>query len=117
MGRLAAAVGCTLALTAPSHRASAQSAAPAKVATSIRRIFGEGARIDTVRVDSGAALRVTRRDSILGYAQVRNARGKDQPITYLVAVDRDARLRDVDILVYREPYGGEVAYEQMGAWE
>ena len=113
MGRLLATVACTLALAATTRPTSAQTAAPAKVAASIRRIFGEGARIDTVRVDSGAALRIARRDSILGYAQVRNARGKDQPITYLVAVDRQTRLRDVDILVYREPYGGEVAYD---AW-
>jgi Na+-translocating ferredoxin:NAD+ oxidoreductase RnfG subunit len=39
--------------------------------------------------------------------------GKDQPITFLVAIDPDDQLRDVDVLVYREPYGGEVAYE---AW-
>lgn len=37
--------------------------------------------------------------------------GKDQPITYLVAVDTALQLLDVDILVYREEYGGEVAYE------
>ena len=37
--------------------------------------------------------------------------GKDLPITLLVAIDPAARLRDVDVLVYREPYGGEVAYE------
>jgi Na+-translocating ferredoxin:NAD+ oxidoreductase RnfG subunit len=39
--------------------------------------------------------------------------GKDQPITFLVATDTTGALKDVDILVYREPYGGEVAYE---AW-
>ena len=37
--------------------------------------------------------------------------GKEQPITFLVAMDSADALRDVDILVYREPYGGEVAYE------
>ncbi len=37
--------------------------------------------------------------------------GKEQPITFLVAIDLADRLKDVDILVYREPYGGEVAYE------
>lgn len=44
---------------------------------------------------------------------MRNVKGKDQPITFLVATDTTDRLRDVDILVYREPYGGEVAYD---AW-
>ncbi len=57
--------------------------------------------------------RVARADSLLGFAAVRNVIGKDQPITFLVAIDPADRLKDVDVLVYREPYGGEVAYE---AW-
>lgn len=62
-------------------------------------------------VANDTALRVTRGDTLLGFAVVRAVRGKDQPITFLVATDTSDRLRDVDILVYREPYGGEVAYE------
>ncbi|HYL20564.1 MAG TPA: FMN-binding protein [Gemmatimonadales bacterium] len=92
---------------------AAQNPAPpaAKVAASIARVFGTGTRVDTLRVDSAAVLRVSRADSLLGFAQVGNVLGKDQPITFLVAVDAEDRLKDVDILVYREPYGGEVAYE------
>ena len=67
--------------------------------------------MDTLRVDSAVVLRVSRADSVLGFAQVGNVLGKDQPITFLVAIDPADRLKDVDILVYREPYGGEVAYE------
>ncbi|MEP7228383.1 MAG: FMN-binding protein, partial [Gemmatimonadales bacterium] len=48
---------------------------------------------------------------LLGFAQVRNVKGKDQPITFLVAIDSADALKDIDVLVYREPYGGEVAYE------
>ncbi|MGH7531153.1 MAG: FMN-binding protein [Gemmatimonadales bacterium] len=66
-----------------------------------------------IAVDGDTVLRVSRGDSLLGFAMVRDVRGKDQPITFLVAIDGAARLRDIDILVYREPYGGEVAYE---AW-
>jgi hypothetical protein len=66
---------------------------------------------DTVILDNAAVLRVTRADSLLGYARIFDVRGKDQPITLLVATDTALRLRDIDILVYREPYGGEVAYE------
>jgi Na+-translocating ferredoxin:NAD+ oxidoreductase RnfG subunit len=88
-------------------------AAPAKVTASIARVFGNEARIDTLAVGAAVILRVSRGDSLLGFAQVRNVRGKDQPITFLVAIDSADRLKDVDILVYREPYGGEVAYE---AW-
>ena len=84
---------------------------PAKVAASIARLFGPGARVDTLQVDSGSVLRVSRADSLLGFAAVGNVLGKDQPITFLVAIDPTDRLKDVDILVYREPYGGEVAYE------
>ena len=84
---------------------------PAKVAASIARLFGPGARVDTLQVDSGSVLRVSRADSLLGFAAVGNVLGKDQPITFLVVIDPTDRLKDVDILVYREPYGGEVAYE------
>jgi transcriptional regulator of nitric oxide reductase len=88
-------------------------APPGRVAASLTRLFGPGARVDTLRVDSFTVMRVSRADSLLGFAAVGNVPGKDQPITFLVAVDPADRLRDVDILVYREPYGGEVAYE---AW-
>ena len=93
--------------------AIAVQAPPAKVTASVARLFGRGARADTLTVVTDSVLRISRGDSLLGFATVRNVRGKDQAITFLVAIDPADRLRDVDILVYREPYGGEVAYE---AW-
>jgi Na+-translocating ferredoxin:NAD+ oxidoreductase RnfG subunit len=98
-----------LAATAPP--ASAQSAPPGKLAKSLERVYGAGARIDTLHVDSATVYRISRAGSLLGFAQVRNVKGKEQPITYLVATDSADALRDIDILVYREPYGGEVAYD------
>jgi Na+-translocating ferredoxin:NAD+ oxidoreductase RnfG subunit len=86
-------------------------APPAKLAASIARLFGAGARVDTLQVDTVRVLRVSRADSLLGFAAIGNVLGKDQPITFLVVIDPTDRLKDVDILVYREPYGGEVAYE------
>ena len=86
-------------------------APPKKVAASIARVFESDARVDSLRVDSALVLRVSRGDSLLGFAEVGNVLGKDQPITFLVAIDPTDHLKDVDILVYREPYGGEVAYE------
>lgn len=83
------------------------------MAASVKRIFGSGAIASAVVIDSNTAYRIVRGDSLLGFAVVREVRGKDQPITFLVATDTADRLRDVDILVYREPYGGEVAYD---AW-
>ena len=52
-----------------------------------------------------------RNDSILGYVIVDEVMGRDQLITYLVAVDRNLAVRDLEILAYREPYGGEVTYK------
>jgi Na+-translocating ferredoxin:NAD+ oxidoreductase RnfG subunit len=83
------------------------------VAASVARVFGAGAIATPVVVNADTVFRIARRDSLLGFAVVREVKGKDQPITFLVAIDTTDRLRDIDILVYREPYGGEVAYE---AW-
>jgi Na+-translocating ferredoxin:NAD+ oxidoreductase RnfG subunit len=88
-------------------------APPAKVAASVKRIFGAGATATPLVVNTDTVYRVARHDSLLGFAVVRAVKGKDQPITFLVATDSADRLRDIDILVYREPYGGEVAYD---AW-
>jgi Na+-translocating ferredoxin:NAD+ oxidoreductase RnfG subunit len=104
-----ALAGAILALA--TARAAAQSAPPEKLAQSLQRVYGPGARVDTVHVDSATVYRVSRQGALLGFAQVRNVKGKDQPITYLVATDSADALRDIDILVYREPHGGEVAYE------
>ena len=90
-----------------------QTAPPKKLAASLDRVFGSGARVDSLPVDSSLVLRVSRADSLLGFAVVRNVIGKDQPITFLVATDPADHLKDVDVLAYREPYGGEVAYD---AW-
>ncbi|MGE5802835.1 MAG: FMN-binding protein [Gemmatimonadota bacterium] len=86
---------------------------PPKVAASVRRIFGAGAAATPLVVNADTVFRVARADTVLGFAVVREVKGKDQPITFLVATDTADRLRDIDILVYREPYGGEVAYD---AW-
>jgi len=100
-----------VALAATASPSVAQSPPPAKLAQSLERIYGAGAQLDTVHVDSAIVYRVSRAGALLGFAQVRNVKGKEQPITYLVATDSADALRDIDILVYREPYGGEVAYD------
>ncbi len=104
------ALSFALILAVLATPAVAQRVAPTKVAASVGRVFGAGARVDTVATARGPVLRAQRRDSLLGFATVREVRGKDQPITFLVAIDPAGRVLDVDILVYREAYGGEVAY-------
>lgn len=104
-------VPLALWVAATARVAAAQAAPPAKVIGSVRRVFGPDALIDSVRADSATVLRISHGGTLNGFAVVRNVKGKDQPITFLVAVSPDGLLRDVDILVYREPYGGEIAYE------
>jgi len=100
-----------VAILRPAAVLEAQSVGAKKVAASLERVFGSGVQADTVILDEATVLRITRADVPLGYARVLDVRGKDQPITLLVATDTAIRLRDIDVLVYREPYGGEVAYE------
>ncbi|MFQ5852791.1 MAG: FMN-binding protein, partial [Candidatus Binatia bacterium] len=47
-------------------------------------------------------------DRILGYVVIVEEIGKHRPITFVVGVEKDGRVRDVALMVYREPYGGEV---------
>lgn len=89
----------------------AQAVPAARVAASIHRVFGDGSTADTALVGATPVLRVSRAGALQGFALVRDVKGKDLPITFLVAVDTTGVVRDVDVLVYREPYGGEVAYE------
>lgn len=93
-----------------SARLAGQVAPPAKIHASLRRVFGDSARVDSLTVGPETVWRVSRGDSLAGFAVVRNVIGKDQPITFLVATDAGNVLKDIDVLVYREPYGGEVAF-------
>jgi thiamine biosynthesis lipoprotein len=43
-----------------------------------------------------------------GYAVIDDVLGKEQPITYMVAFDRELTVRSVEILAYRESRGGEI---------
>jgi hypothetical protein len=47
-------------------------------------------------------------DMILGYAAIVEEIGKHRPITFIVGVGADRKIRDVALMVYREAYGGEV---------
>ncbi len=43
-----------------------------------------------------------------GYALLDNELGKSEPITFLTAITPQGQVKDVEILVYREPYGSEI---------
>jgi hypothetical protein len=89
----------------------AQGAPAPKLAASLQRVFGPDVARDSLLLDGKTVYRLRRAGALVGFARVRDVRGKDQPITCLVALDSTLQLLDIDILVYRESYGGEVAYE------
>jgi Na+-translocating ferredoxin:NAD+ oxidoreductase RnfG subunit len=46
----------------------------------------------------------------MGYMWVGNEIGKSYPITFMVVLNVDGTVRDVEVMVYREPRGWEVRY-------
>jgi len=54
---------------------------------------------------------VGKRDGVpIGYALIDHEIGKSFPITFIVVLNIDGTVRDVEIMVYREPRGWEVRY-------
>jgi hypothetical protein len=49
-----------------------------------------------------------RHDERLGFAVIAEEIGKHRPITFIVGIKPDGKVKDVALMVYREPYGGEV---------
>lgn len=49
----------------------------------------------------------------LGYTVIVEEIGKHRPITFVVGVGSDGKVKDVALMVYREPYGGEVKDERF----
>jgi FMN-binding domain len=47
-------------------------------------------------------------DMVLGYAAIVEEIGKHRPITFIVGVGSDRKIKDAALMVYREAYGGEV---------
>lgn len=52
-------------------------------------------------------------DSLVGYFIVDEVYGKHEYITYAVALEPDGRVRQIEVLVYRESYGYEI---RNSAW-
>jgi len=47
-------------------------------------------------------------EAMLGYAVIVEEIGKHRPITFVVGVGTDHKIKDVALMAYREAYGGEV---------
>lgn len=52
---------------------------------------------------------------LVGYVFLLDAMGKSQPITFAAAVRPDGALQDLQVLVYREPYGAEIRERRFRA--
>lgn len=49
----------------------------------------------------------------MGYMVVDHMIGKDYPITFMVVLNVDGTVREVEIMIYREPRGWEVRYKSF----
>jgi Na+-translocating ferredoxin:NAD+ oxidoreductase RnfG subunit len=109
--------------------AHAQSIAQ-KADAAMRRVFGDKSELskETVAIDQTIIDHVKARTGedvrdkaivhearnggkIVGYGIVDDVRGKAQPITYITLITPEGKISDIEVVVYREPYGGEIGYE------
>ncbi|HTK82383.1 MAG TPA: FMN-binding protein [Bacteroidota bacterium] len=124
---------CFLCFIAFAASSRGQSTIEDKAKAGLHKMFGDSAaissswrRLSGSEIDSIARLSHSRwqRDSLqvyvcsahqktVGYGFVDDVKGKVQFITYLTGINTDGKVQDVDILAYRESYGGEVAYESF----
>jgi Na+-translocating ferredoxin:NAD+ oxidoreductase RnfG subunit len=104
---------------------------PEKADAAMRRVFPDAATYNlfTVSIDSAATAhlyartgqivrgRVMIRQALnakgkpIGFGITDDVKGKEQPITYITLIKPDGSIADVEILLYREAYGGEIQHE------
>ena len=58
--------------------------------------------------DSYVTFAAKKGEEVLGYAVIVEEIGKHRPITFIVGVGSDHKIKDAALMVYREAYGGEV---------
>lgn len=110
-----------------------QSSTERKVGESLKTMFGNSISITRIVVtltledkqsiieraksrwlaDTIVVYRCSVGSSEIGYGFIDNVKGKTQFITYLVGMRPTASVQDIDVLAYRESYGGEIAYESF----
>jgi hypothetical protein len=101
-----------------------------KLNAALKRVFGETAQVTTgtatlndqqlnaIRNSSGflygrtvSYYAVAVGGKRVGYCMVDEVKGKAKLITYAVIVDANIVVKDLEVLAYREPYGGEIQYD------
>jgi Na+-translocating ferredoxin:NAD+ oxidoreductase RnfG subunit len=68
-----------------------------------------GDKIDKSRLTFFEALRED--GTMAGVMTIGNEIGRSYPITFMVVINTDGTVKDVEIMVYREPHGWEVRFE------
>ena len=111
----------------------AQHGVERKVSESLKKMFGDSATITEkqIRLTAEEKAKLAARSKqpwasdtisvytcaigrqVVGYGIIDNVKGKAQFITYIVGILPRDEVQDVDVLAYREPYGGEIAYESF----
>src|SRR5262245_55986006 len=99
--RLTAPAAVVAALAAPAHAVQYLSVAEAQ-----KLAFPAATRF--VPAEGGRAFKAQAGDRVLGLFVLDHVIGKHLYIDYAVALDASGRIHRVDILAYRESYGGEV---------
>jgi H+/Na+-translocating ferredoxin:NAD+ oxidoreductase subunit G len=67
-----------------------------------------GKTLTSLWEDSYVTFVAKKGETILGYAVIVEEIGKHRPITFIVGVGSDHKIKDTALMVYREAYGGEV---------
>jgi Na+-translocating ferredoxin:NAD+ oxidoreductase RnfG subunit len=77
----------------------------------IQKILGDLIEYKERRVTHYFGLDVA--DKPIGAMIIGNEIGRSYPITFMVVLNTDGTVKDVEIMVYREPHGWEVRYESF----
>jgi hypothetical protein len=67
-----------------------------------------GKTLTSLWEDSYVTFVAKKGETILGYAVIVEEIGKHRPITFIVGVGSDHKIKDAALMVYREAYGGEI---------
>ena len=77
----------------------------------IQKILGDQIKYDERRVTHYFGLNDEGRP--VGAMVIGNEIGRSYPITFMVVINTDGTVKDVEIMVYREPHGWEVRFETV----
>lgn len=69
----------------------------------VQGLLGKRLRDDTYTFHTGV-----KEETVIGYALILETIGKEQPITFMVAVDTQGRVMGIEIMIYRESQGSEI---------